>query len=113
MHTGQASFSRRASRPELRVDYIHMALLLGYLLNLLIDEISILPIEERYKRGVLKAVTKVIFVQNDLFARQYLACAKGEGRFEALNLDTRMEEKDGVSVESIETEPISPLGSEP
>jgi hypothetical protein len=36
-----------------------MALLLGYLLNLLIDEILILPIEERYKRSVLKAVNKV------------------------------------------------------
>jgi hypothetical protein len=76
-----------------------MALLLGYLLNLLIDEISILPIEERYKRGVLKAVNKVLWVQNDLFARQYLLCAKAQGGVETLNLDSKRDEKDEFKVE--------------
>jgi len=99
MHTGQPSFSRRSSRPDLQVDYIHMALLLGYLLNLLIDEISILPIEEKYKRGLLTAVNKVLWVQNDLFARQYSLCAKGQGGFERLDLDGRRDEKDGFRVE--------------
>jgi len=110
MHTGQPSFSRRASRPDLQVDYIHMALLLGYLLNLLIDEISILHIEERYKRGVLKAVNKVLWVQNDLFARQYLLCAKGQGGFETLNLDTKRDEKDEFKVE---IECVCPPRSQP
>jgi hypothetical protein len=87
-----------------------MALLLGYLLNLLIDEISVLPIEERYKRGVLKAVNKVLWVQNDLFARQYLLCAKGQGAFETLNLDSKRDEKDEFKVE---IECLCPRGSEP
>jgi hypothetical protein len=87
-----------------------MALLLGYLLNLLIDEISILPIEERYKRGVLKAVNKVLWVQNDLFARQYLLCAKSQGGFETLNLDSKRDGKDEFKVE---IECVCPPESEP
>ena len=77
-----------------------MALLLGYLFNLLIDEISILPIEERHKRSVLKAVNKVLWVQNDLFARHYLAHAKSEGAFEALDFDRKRQEKNDVRVET-------------
>lgn len=38
-----------------------------------------MPIEERYKRGLLKALNKVIWVQNDLFARHYLAFANNMG----------------------------------
>ena len=79
MHLGQAGISRRRNRPKLQVQYTHMSLLLGYLLNLLIDEILVMPIEERYKRGLLKALNKVIWVQNDLFARHYLAFANNMG----------------------------------
>jgi hypothetical protein len=87
-----------------------MALLLGYLLNLLIDEISILPIEERYKRSVLKAINKVLWVQNDLFARQYLLCARVQGGFETLNLDSKRDEKVEFKVE---IESVCSPGSEP
>ena len=38
-----------------------------------------MQIEERYKRGLLKALNKVIWVQNDLFARRYLAFANSMG----------------------------------
>jgi hypothetical protein len=84
-----------------------MALLLGYLLNLLIGEISILPIEEKYKRGLLKVINKVLWVQNDLFARQYSLCAKSQGGCETLNLDSKRDEKDGLKVE---IECVSPPG---
>jgi hypothetical protein len=55
-----------------------MSLLLGHLMSLLIDEVYILDIKDmKYKRGLLKALNKVIWVQNDLFGRHYLACAEG------------------------------------
>ena len=78
MHTGQASFARRAKRPKLQVDYIHMSLLLGHLMSLLIDEILMMEgLDRKFKRGLLKAVNKMLWVQNDLFGRHYLACAEG------------------------------------
>ena len=49
-----------------------MGLLLGYLINLLIDEVSTLSIEETRKRTLLKALNKVIWVQNDLFGMHYI-----------------------------------------
>ena len=73
MHTGQPSFPRRASRPKLQVEHIHMSLLLAYLMNIIIDEVSILEVSATYKRSLLKALNKVIWVQNDLFGRHYVA----------------------------------------
>ena len=33
MHTGKPGFKHREKRPELRVEYIHIGALLGYVLN--------------------------------------------------------------------------------
>ena len=47
-------------------------------MSLLIDEVFMLEIRDvKYKRGLLKALNKIIWVQNDLFGRHYLACAEG------------------------------------
>jgi hypothetical protein len=47
-------------------------------MSLLIDEVFMLEIRDvKYKRGLLKALNKVLWVQNDLFGRHYLACAEG------------------------------------
>ncbi len=48
-------------------------------MSLLIDEVYMLEIRDtKYKRGLLKALNKIIWVQNDLFGRHYLACAEGK-----------------------------------
>ena len=79
MHTGQPSFASRATRPKLKVEHIHVGQLLGHLMDTLVDEVSALSIGETRKRTLLKALNKVIWVQNDLFARHYLAFANNMG----------------------------------
>lgn len=47
-------------------------------MSLLIDEVMIMEVRDMtYKRSLLKALNKIVWVQNDLFGRHYLACAKG------------------------------------
>jgi hypothetical protein len=73
MHTGEPGFKHRARRPELRVEYVHMGLLLGYVEDLVLgavmasDEISL-----QEKTAALKAWNKLLWIQNDLFAKHYV-----------------------------------------
>jgi hypothetical protein len=47
-------------------------------MSLLIYEVFMLEIRDvKYKRGLSKALNKIIWVKNDLFGRRYLACAEG------------------------------------
>jgi Protoglobin len=99
MHTGQPSFASRVSRPKLKVEHIHMGLLLAYLMNILIDEVSVLPIGETRKRTLLKALNKVIWVQNDFFGRHYISTTakQGDERSEPSTAYADMDEKSGCA----------------
>ncbi|TFK56267.1 hypothetical protein OE88DRAFT_1731873 [Heliocybe sulcata] len=73
MHTGEPGFKHRAKRPELRVEFIHMGLLLGWVEDLVaktvLEEESLdLPT----KTKVIRAFNKLLWIQNDLFARHYV-----------------------------------------
>jgi hypothetical protein len=73
MHTGRPGFKHREKRPDLRVEYIHMGALLGYVIDIVIG--AVLAMEEidlQLKGRVLRAFNKVLWIQNDLMARHYL-----------------------------------------
>ncbi|KAH9483330.1 hypothetical protein JR316_0005436 [Psilocybe cubensis] len=74
MHTGQAGFAHRKSKPPLRVEYIHCSILLGYVQDIVINAVITHPdLDITTKNAVMRAVNKVIWIQNDLFARHYIA----------------------------------------
>jgi hypothetical protein len=80
MHTGRPGFKHRKNRPELRVEYIHMGALLGYVVDIVVG--AVLGMEEIdlvMKGKVIRALNKVVWVQNDLFVRAYLEDGHWEG----------------------------------
>jgi len=55
-----------AKKPGLRVEYIHMGLLLGYVVDLVIAAVIGHPdLDNETKSAVLRALNKVIWIQND------------------------------------------------
>jgi len=80
MHTGKPGFKHREKRPELRVEYIHMGALLGYVVDIVVGAVMEMEvIDTQMKSRVIRALNKVIWIQNDLFARHYIAGDGGSG----------------------------------
>jgi hypothetical protein len=74
MHTGQAGFLHRIPKPPLRVEYIHIAILLGYVEDILVNAVITHPdLDLATKNAVARAANKIIWIQNDLFARHYMS----------------------------------------
>ncbi|KAG5643146.1 hypothetical protein DXG03_001508 [Asterophora parasitica] len=73
MHTGVAGFAHRAKKPGLRVEYIHCAILLGYVEDIVINAVVTHPdLDLDTKTAVIRALNKLLWIQNDLFARHYI-----------------------------------------
>jgi len=73
MHTGVPGFKHREKRPELRVEYIHMGLLLGYVEDVVVKAVLEMDaIDAETKERVARAFNKLLWIQNDLFARHYV-----------------------------------------
>jgi len=73
MHTGKPGFKHREKRPDLRVEYIHMAALLGYVIDIVVGAVMEMnEIDNVMKSRVIRALNKVLWIQNDLFARHYI-----------------------------------------
>ena len=73
MHTGKPGFKHREERPDLRVEYIHMGALLGYVVDIVVGAVMELDvIDTQMKSRVIRALNKVVWIQNDLFARHYI-----------------------------------------
>ncbi|KAF9040834.1 Protoglobin-domain-containing protein [Panaeolus papilionaceus] len=74
MHTGTSpGFLHRAKKPALRVEYIHCGILLGYVEDILVDAVINHPdLDLTTKSAVIRAANKIIWIQNDLFARHYV-----------------------------------------
>ncbi|CAF2868397.1 unnamed protein product [Rotaria sp. Silwood2] len=71
IHTNQAGSA------SINVDYMHINALLGYLEHLLIDVLcNTDTIDEKTKRGILMAVNKLFWIQNDFFTMHYLMSVK-------------------------------------
>jgi len=78
MHTGKPGFKHREKRPDLRVEYIHMGLLLGYVVDIVVGAvIDMDEIDVQMKGRVIRALNKVVWIQNDLFVRHYLPGEEG------------------------------------
>ena len=74
MHTGKPGFKHRAKRPDLRVEYIHMGALLGYVVDIVVGAVMEMDvIDTQMKSRVIRALNKVVWIQNDLFARHYIS----------------------------------------
>ena len=77
MHTGDPShpgFAHRAKRPSLRVEYMHMSLLLGFVEEAVTAAILSTNAEgwtSEKKADAVLAWNKLLWIQNDLFARHY------------------------------------------
>lgn len=73
MHTGKPGFKHREKRPDLRVEYIHMGALLGYVVDIVVGAVMEMnKIDNVMKSRVIRALNKVVWIQNDLFARHYI-----------------------------------------
>ncbi|PMD41475.1 hypothetical protein L207DRAFT_426151 [Hyaloscypha variabilis F] len=73
MHTGKPGFKHREKRPDLRVEYIHMGALLGYVVDIVVGAVmEMSEIDNVMKSRVIRALNKVLWIQNDLFARHYI-----------------------------------------
>ncbi|KAI5856033.1 Protoglobin-domain-containing protein [Tricharina praecox] len=84
MHTGRAGFAHRAKKPALRVELVHCALLLGYVEDILVGAVMGHPdLDNDTKTVLLRAVNKLLWIQNDLFARHYVADADAAEEAEA------------------------------
>jgi hypothetical protein len=75
MHTGieDSGFKHRAKRPGLRVEYTHCGILLAYVEDIILSTvIAHTDLDNETKLAVCKAVNKILWIQNDLFARHYI-----------------------------------------
>ncbi|CAF1221881.1 unnamed protein product [Rotaria magnacalcarata] len=74
LHTDEAGSA------SLNVDYIHINALLGYLENVLIKTVcNIDTMDEKTKCGILMAVNKLFWIQNDLFTMHFLRALNNNG----------------------------------
>lgn len=73
MHTGQPGFKHRESRPDLRVEYIHMGVLLGHVISIVVGAVMDMDdVPNPSKKAVILALNKILWIQNDLFAKHYI-----------------------------------------
>ncbi|TFK39634.1 Protoglobin-domain-containing protein [Crucibulum laeve] len=75
MHTGveDSGFKHRKNKPGLRVEYVHCAILLGFVEDIIVSTVIGHPeLDTATKVAVVKAVNKILWLQNDLFARHYI-----------------------------------------
>ncbi|CAE6442358.1 unnamed protein product, partial [Rhizoctonia solani] len=73
MHTGKAGFKHREKKDPLFVDYAHCAILLGYVQSMLTSAVMARDdLPEEVKTATLLAINKIMWIQNDLFARHYI-----------------------------------------
>ncbi|KAF7770220.1 hypothetical protein Agabi119p4_6194 [Agaricus bisporus var. burnettii] len=74
MHTGtEPGFKHRVNKPALRVEYTHLGLLLGFVEDILLTAVlEHAELDLKTKVAVVKAVNKILWLQNDLFARHYI-----------------------------------------
>lgn len=72
MHTGRPGFKHREKRQDLKVDYIHMGALLGFVVDIVIKAVLEMDVGNEVKGDVLRAFNKVVWIQNDLMARWYI-----------------------------------------
>lgn len=72
-HTGVPGFKHRVKKAALRVEYMHLGLLLAYVEEVFVSTVLDMDqLDMKTKKAVLLAWNKVLWIQNDLFARHYI-----------------------------------------
>jgi len=89
MHTGEAGFKHREKKPGLRVEYMHMALLLGFVEDLVVNAVMAADLDTATKVAVTRAFNKLLWIQNDLFARHYVVDVDSQTRPNVLGQEGR------------------------
>lgn len=78
MHTGTLGKSN-----DIRVEYIHLGLLLAWLANIVNTSVLAMELEEQTKSDVIAAWNKLIWIQNDLFAKYYTEISRRDTSHQA------------------------------
>ncbi|GAA6003114.1 protoglobin family protein [Rhodotorula paludigena] len=89
MHTGLAAFKHRANKDPLVVDLQPMALLLGWVVDVVVKAVMEMPddvADSTTKLAVISAFNKLVWLQNDLFVRWY---AKSDDELAAATARTK------------------------
>ena len=94
MHTGLPGFKHREHRPDLRVEYIHMSALLGHVISVVVGAVMDMDIDNETKKKAIVGLNKVLWIQNDLFARHYISEPVGSGEGVSKGLPNREEKKE-------------------
>ena len=67
----------RMKKPGLRVEYIHIGILLGYVMDALLGAVIAHPeLDTETKSAVLRAFNKVIWIQNDRTRFFFFLCPR-------------------------------------
>ncbi|CCO32618.1 hypothetical protein RSOLAG1IB_10169 [Rhizoctonia solani AG-1 IB] len=91
MHTGKAGFKHREKKSPLFVDYAHCAILLGYVQSMLTSAVMARDdLSDEVKTATLVAINKVMWIQNDLFARHYIPSLTSKESPKAFGIDQRV-----------------------
>ncbi|QRW20785.1 protoglobin protein [Rhizoctonia solani] len=91
MHTGKAGFKHREKKDPLFVDYAHCAILLGYVQSMLTSAVMARDdLSDEVKTATLLAINKVMWIQNDLFARHYIPSSGSKAPAKTLGVDGRV-----------------------
>ncbi|RPB12081.1 hypothetical protein P167DRAFT_488312 [Morchella conica CCBAS932] len=104
MHVGQGR------KHPLHVEYIHIGVLLGFIQDILVEAVLSHPrLKLEQKTAIVKALGKVLWIQNDLFAKWYVRDGdefaelkqeveiEGEGMLHGKKVVATQEEEDGES----------------
>ncbi|RDB30264.1 hypothetical protein Hypma_007171 [Hypsizygus marmoreus] len=68
-----AGFAHRAKKPELRIEYMHCAIMLGYVQDIVVNAVLTHDeLDRETKIAIVRALNKLIWIQNDIFARHYI-----------------------------------------
>lgn len=94
----------------LHVEYIHIGVLLGFIQDILVEAVLSHPrLKLEQKTAIVKALGKVLWIQNDLFAKWYVRDGdefaelkqeveiEGEGMLHGKKVVATQEEEDGES----------------
>lgn len=72
-HTGEPGFAHRAKKPGLRVEFMQLGLLLGFVEDIVVGLVLDMEgLDMKTKKEVILAWNKLLWIQNDLFARHYV-----------------------------------------
>ncbi|CUA69290.1 hypothetical protein RSOLAG22IIIB_13980 [Rhizoctonia solani] len=91
MHTGKPGFKHREQTAPLFVDYAQCAILLGHVESMFTSDVmSRDELPQEVKTATLLAINKLMWIQNDLFARHYITPFSSKATSKSFGIDERV-----------------------